>query len=142
MQSNLVTARPVSDDRRMGFLPHLFGPMYNAGESGLFSYARMLAPEQYQGGHWDFYELSNGGGFAVPTGPEVWELTSENQDRQRMTREAAGIVFTLFSLGRQMERCALHTSEATLAALSDMHTRLYQFAREHDDWRAIRAVLD
>jgi hypothetical protein len=59
----------------MQFLPNLFTPqLMMRAEALLYTYAERLAPDTYKGGLWEFYTLSNDGGYAAPV--------VENQDPQ------------------------------------------------------------
>ncbi|MDV5787373.1 hypothetical protein QM191_24985 [Serratia marcescens] len=50
-----ITARIIPNNRRMAFLPRLFGAWYLTGEAGVYNHARSLCAD-YQGGSWEFVE--------------------------------------------------------------------------------------
>ncbi|MEN2486140.1 hypothetical protein AAY798_27350 [Klebsiella quasipneumoniae] len=50
-----ITARIIPNNRRMAFLPRLFGAWYLTGEAGVYNLARSLCVD-YQGGSWEFVE--------------------------------------------------------------------------------------
>ncbi|WP_256358641.1 hypothetical protein [Klebsiella pneumoniae] len=54
-----ITARIIPNNRRMAFLPRLFGAWYLTGEAGVYNLARSLCVD-YQGGSWEFVALSFG----------------------------------------------------------------------------------
>eukprot|EP01036_Dinobryon_divergens_P039708 gene39708-52392_t len=61
-----VTASLVASNRRLTFLPTYFGPrLMMRGESLVYAWLRRLS-EDYNGGFWNYYELSNGGFYLAP----------------------------------------------------------------------------
>jgi hypothetical protein len=52
----------------------------------------------YDGGFWDFYELSNGGFYMAPQMPAVRLSVESNGYDGRMSADAAGITVCLFAL--------------------------------------------
>ena len=59
------SAMPVPEERRMAFLPRLFGArLLLVGEHTVFGFMERLSPTDYTGGMWDFLELADarGGG--------------------------------------------------------------------------------
>lgn len=49
------SATLVPEDRRMGFLPRLFGPrLLIVGEHAVFGFMEKLSPADYNGRIWDF----------------------------------------------------------------------------------------
>ncbi|WP_225854534.1 antirestriction protein [Aeromonas salmonicida] len=55
-----VTANQIPTTSRINALPRHFGRHMMAVETVVFAYMRELV-EAYQGGYWEFYDLSNGG---------------------------------------------------------------------------------
>jgi len=137
-----ITAKPVPQRSRPGFFFGLFGSLFIRGESTLFHLARSMGGEQYRGGLWEFKQLSNGGLFAIPPGPDRWELRPMNMSEPAMRREAAGLTITLFALGGMMELAAESNSEALFKLLETRHALVWDYARLHPDWSAIQAALD
>ena len=68
-----ITARIIPNNRRMAFLPRLFGAWYLTGEAGVYNLARSLCAD-YQGGSWEFVELSCGSGFMYPLSASRYRL--------------------------------------------------------------------
>ncbi|HFC9728143.1 TPA: antirestriction protein, partial [Salmonella enterica] len=69
-----ITARIIPNNRRMAFLPRLFGAWYLTGEAGVYNHARSLCAD-YQGGSWEFVELSCGSGFMYPLSAERFTVS-------------------------------------------------------------------
>jgi hypothetical protein len=55
-----ITAARVPDEERMNTLPTHFGRHLLNVENATYAWLRELS-EEYSGGYWHFYELSNGG---------------------------------------------------------------------------------
>ena len=139
-QTTKTIATRVSGAARSAFLPKYFGSRYLLGEATLYNWANQLARD-YNGGHWEFYEISNGGFFVVP--PESSEKlvlsVSGNGFCDALTLEAAGIVITLFALGELIER--IHGIELC-DQLIERHDALLDFAHFHAESALIFAAID
>lgn len=137
---NLITVSHVSDDKRLAFLPNLFGvrAMLYA-EGAVFSWAKSISQDYARqgGGYWEFYTTSNGCGFMVPEGlPELIEVTNPmNFYQGAMTKEAFGITCTILAFGVALER--FRTVD-----LRDKQELLKDFAEQHAESKSIFAAID
>ena len=93
--------------------------------------------EDYSGGYWDFYTLSNGGFVMAPSTDHVFHVTCDNMFEGDLSADALGIVATLyayshlsFSDGRFARVCACH------------YHRLREYLFEHPEVRAILGATD
>ncbi|WP_175658210.1 antirestriction protein [Burkholderia vietnamiensis] len=138
-----VTATAVPEADRLKFMPDVFGPkiMMHA-EALLYHYARCFAPDDYSGGMWEFYKLSNGSGYAAPTTPERYNLSvSGNGFEGSMSADAAGIVFTLFAMNSMCFE--LHGKDEALGELmAERWHALREFAAQHAEARSIFRAID
>ncbi|ALP54995.1 antirestriction protein (plasmid) [Candidatus Tenderia electrophaga] len=92
-----VTATQVRDADRVKMLPKYFGRDLMRVESAIYAFMDRLC-ENYQGGYWDFYELSNGGFYMAPATEEMLNLSwAENYFQGEMSADAAGVVACLFA---------------------------------------------
>ena len=91
-----VTATKVPDDKRLGFLPKYFGTHLVQVENEIYNFMSALS-DDYSGGYWEFYELSNGGAYMAPTGIKFIKVDSPNGFSANLSGEAAGIVACLFA---------------------------------------------
>ncbi|MDR6495987.1 hypothetical protein J2797_005912 [Paraburkholderia terricola] len=100
-----ISSNVVVDELRLNFLPHYLGEQYLQGEALVYGWARRLCPT-YNGGSWDFFQLSNGGFYMAPadTGRVHvrWHMNGYND---LMGIDAFGIVVTLFALCHLAEKC-------------------------------------
>ena len=137
MNEEIITATPVPEKRRLDHANKVFGNYWwLAVEPTIFTFASKLSPE-YQGGYWDFYELSNDGFFMAPTGDSL-EVISENGWRGTMSAETLGITACLYAYS--------HMSFSSNEELADVCTRQYHLLREYmfeyEEVRAILAAVD
>ncbi|MCZ4142657.1 hypothetical protein BZG17_33220, partial [Escherichia coli] len=94
-----LTATPVPDEQRLDFWPLHFGAItqWITLEPRIFAWMDRFCDE-YSGGLWSFYTLSNGGAFMAPDaeGGDKWHLfNGMNGNGAEMSAEAAGIAVCL-----------------------------------------------
>ncbi|MGY6259093.1 antirestriction protein [Paraburkholderia caledonica] len=103
--SDAITSSVVQDELRPNFLPHYLGSHALHGEARVYEWARRLA-SAYDGGSWNFFQLSNGGFYMAPEQcgrlHVRWHLNGYNDT---MGADAFGIVVTLFALCHLAELC-------------------------------------
>jgi Antirestriction protein len=138
--SNTVTAKVVPETQRLAFLPKFFGErLMLRSESCVYSNAALVS-EDYGGGLWNFYELSNGGFYLAPAGPERFNVTVQgNGYKGEVSADGYGVIVTLFVLG---SLCWMVQDEATRDRLSDHYHQLREFADSHGDGAAIFRAID
>lgn len=130
-------ATVVPEARRMAFLPALFGPrLMLIGESAVYQFMCWLAPEDYSGGLWRFYERDGQPLFMAPEAEKRFRIICEtNGYAGEVSAEAAGIIATLFALSHLPLR---HDAEQ----LTEAYGRLYEFAGDHPEAGEIFAAID
>ncbi len=129
----MITRRLVPESGRLRFFPRFFGAKFIHGERLIYAWARILCPD-YGGGFWQFYTLDNGGFYvALDTSKPMRVAVDGNGYDGTMSADAAGIVITLFVLGRM----AVDFESAT-----DHYYALREFASEHPEAGAIFAAID
>jgi hypothetical protein len=98
-QQQPVTASLVADNHRLTFLPSYFGPrLMMRGEALVYAWLRRLS-EDYDGGYWNYYTLTNGGFYMAPKPDKRLRVEVDgNGFSGEMSADAAGIVATLFAL--------------------------------------------
>ncbi|MET3616013.1 hypothetical protein ABID16_004362 [Rhizobium aquaticum] len=131
------TASIVSDDRRLDFLPTLFGrSLLMIGENAVYSLMERLSPLDYGGGFWDFYEHEGKPLFLAPKSKSRFRITGEITGFQgEVSAEAAGIIATLFAFSHLSFQ---YQSEH----LSDGYGRLYGFSADHPEAAEIFQAID
>jgi Antirestriction protein len=130
-----IIAREVPDPERMQILPKHFGEDMLTVERAIFTFMRRLSAT-YNGGHWVFVELSNGGFYMKPSGPTRFLIQVHGNDYSGdMSADAAGITACLFSYSH----LSFQVPRGDIAA--HFH-RLREFALSHAEVDAILAAID
>lgn len=92
----VITAIEVRNAQaRLKFLPSKLGRYCIAFESAVFNWMNRHAIA-YNGGFWDFFDLSNGGFYLQP--PKNVMITSPNGFMDDVSAQEAGIIVTLMML--------------------------------------------
>ena len=131
-----VAANIVAEGDRLSFLPAFFGPrLMMRGESLVFGWLDALS-EDYNGGFWHYYTLSNGGFYMAPATDKRMRLAVEgNWFEGEMSADAAGIVATLFAL------CQL-AAETEDGRIIDLYHLLREFLDDHPEGGLIFRAID
>ncbi|MFV1163136.1 antirestriction protein, partial [Klebsiella pneumoniae] len=112
------------------------------GEAGVYNHARSLCAD-YQGGSWEFAELSCGSGFMYPLSAERFTVSvSGNWFEGELSAEATGIVLTLFTLNHMI----WHAHDAGYEHICDMlitqQEKLKLYADQHAEAGLIYRAID
>ncbi|MCG8382909.1 MAG: antirestriction protein [Gammaproteobacteria bacterium] len=98
MTTETVTSKKIAETDRLNFLSRHLGKLCVEVEQYVYKLADMYVKD-YNGGYWEFYELSNGGFYIAQNEAEL--IKFENQDNYFETVADAntiGMVLTLFTL--------------------------------------------
>ena len=130
-----ITAVRVETAKRMDFLPRYFGRDMMRVEFAVYdAMARLCA--SYSGGFWDFYELSNGGGYLSYVGPALDLFVAGNGFEGRLSGDAAGLVATLFALSSLSFQCENNPRYA------ERYQQLRDYAAHHAESALIFQAID
>lgn len=92
----VITAIEVKNAQaRLKFLPSKLGRYCIAFENAIYNWMTRNAVA-YNGGYWDFFQLSSGGFYLQPT--KGYMLTSPNGFMDDVSAQEAGIIVTLMML--------------------------------------------
>ena len=140
-----ITATIVSNKERHNFLFEKMGNNAPVFEQLLFNYMDNIC-EKYNGGFWEFEQLSNGGFFMFPRvfmmdvdSTELEINVASNGYEGVMSNVTAGIVVTLLSLSYFSFQV---TDEESKEVISDLFHQLRDYALDHDDVSKIFAAID
>lgn len=86
----------LPENQRASHAAKLFGPRFLLLESYCFDSASSLSPD-YNGGHWTFHGLCNGGFWMSPTEPKQFRVECANGFEGVLSAEAFGITVTLYA---------------------------------------------
>jgi hypothetical protein len=133
----IVTRELVQEDRRTAVVERLFGIHFPLRlEPVIYGITERMA-EDYSGGYWDFFQLSNGGFYMAPSTDRIFHVTCDNYFEGDLSGDSLGITACLyayshlsFSNGRFARVCACH-----------FH-RLREYMFEHPEVREILGATD
>jgi hypothetical protein len=131
-----IVANLVPEDKRMSVLPDFFGfAQMLLAEGMTFDYMQKLSID-YNGGHWHYYRLSNGGFYMAPSEDKPMRVQfNGNGYEGTMSADAAGLTATLFMLN------SLANSLAT-DKMIDLYYLVRDFASEHAEITEIFKAID
>jgi len=139
MQASLlpVTRELVPDDQRMAIVEKLFGMAFPLQlEPVVYGITDRMA-EEYTGGYWDFYTLSNGGFYMAPAEDRVFHIKCQNMYEGDLSSDALGIVSCEF---------AYSNLSFSLSDIAREYARHYHLLREymveHPEVREILGAID
>ena len=109
----MIARRLIPDDHRCDHIADLFVLHFPLRlEPTIFAFADRLS-EDYTGGYWNFYALSNGGFFMAPESDALFTVYADNGFQGKMSAEAFGITACLYAYsnlsfgdGELAEECA------------------------------------
>jgi Antirestriction protein len=133
--ANAVIATVESAALRFQFLPTHFGQHMILGEALVYGWLDRISND-YTGGPWEFFSLSNGGFYMAPVTDKPFKIeVATNYFSGEMSADAAGVVATLFAL------CDL-ANRFGEARLIDRYHWLRDFAIEHAEASLIMGAID
>src|SRR6202049_1467580 len=133
--STKIDAREIPSDERLQILPRHFGRHMLTVEHAVYAFMRKL-DNQYTGGYWNYFELSNGGVSVAPGGgPPVNVGGDTNGFEGQMSADAAGITACLFALS--------HLSfQIQHESIAEHYHQLRDFALDHAEASPTLPAID
>lgn len=134
-ENQQITMKLVSTKNRMSILPKYAGKHMMHVEALIFDAMREYC-DDYQGGHWYLYELSNGGFYMAPGREETLAMhCAGNFFEGTMSADAAGLVASLVGINRVLWKT---NSEQ----LNTLFYAVREFAIQHKESRDILRAID
>ncbi len=132
-----ITRLQVADDQRISITADFFGSYFPLRlEPFVFAMTSKLS-DDYSGGYWQFYTLSNGGFYMAPDSDGWFQVISENSHECLMSADALGITACLYAYS--------HLSFGD-DEFSDKCARQYHLLRDymfnHPEARSILGTID
>lgn len=110
-------------------------PRWFTLESRVFNGLARLC-QDYSGGGWQFYTLSNGGAFMAPDSDERWSLRNTlNGNDATLSSEAAGLTVCLLAWSH-------HACQTEHPRMTAHYYQLRDYALTHPECRGIMAIID
>jgi hypothetical protein len=136
IEQTRISASKIAESARLDFLPRHFGRHMLTVERAIYAHLGHLSPD-YQGGYWDFFDLSNGGCYLAPSNPKGYRIIVDgNGFSGNLDAECAGIVATLFALSHLSMRFP------SAESIAQHFHWLRDFACEHPDGNLLLAAID
>ncbi|BCF95394.1 antirestriction protein [Paraburkholderia largidicola] len=132
-----ITPALVAEGSRVTTMASFFGRYAVMFESYVYGSMKRLAGEnQYTGGYWNFYRLSNSGFYMAPSHDQAFHLSNaENYFEGSVTPDAAGIIASLFALGQLCNRTGIEEH-------IELYYALREYAHQHPERRLIFKAID
>ena len=128
----------LNDSQRTTYPAELFGirfPMYV--EACAFETASSLS-DDYDGGVWHFYTLSNGAFYMAPDCPSSFHLVCDNGFEGDLSADAFGITVCLYAYSL----LSFSADVGFVETCAQQYHRLKEYMFEHIESRAILTAID
>ena len=134
----IITKKLVIVQKRTSHTATLFGLNFPMRlEPAVYGLTENLS-EDYHGGYWDFWELSNGGFYMSSSSHNTFKVSCMNDYVGEMSADALGITSCLYAYS--------HLSFGQESQFTDSCAQHYHWLREyaldHDESRAIMSAID
>ena len=132
-----ITRQQVVDDQRINITADLFGAYFPLRlEPFVYAMTSKLS-DDYSGGYWQLYALSNGGFYMAPDSGGRFQVISENGHECFMSADALGITACLYAYSH----LSFGEDDFSETCAGQYH-RLREFMMKHPEARAIFAAID
>ena len=132
-----ITRQQLADDQRSHLPADLFGVYFPLRlEPFVYAMTSKLS-DDYSGGYWHFYTLSNGGFYMSPDSDGKFQVISENGHECFMSSDALGITVCLYAYSH------LSFGDDNFAeTCAQQYHWLREYMFEHAEVRGILAAID
>jgi hypothetical protein len=134
----MITRKQIPTQQRIHHTADLFGLDFPLHVEPLVYALTDHMANEYNGGYWEFYELSNGGFYMAPDSDTPFQVCCENGFEGELSAEALGITVCLYAYSQ--------LSFSANSRLATICARQYHWLRdymlEHSEAGAILAAID
>jgi hypothetical protein len=134
----MITRKPVPEHQRAHHTADLFGlhfPLHV--EPLVYALADHMASD-YNGGYWEFYELSNGGFYMAPHSDTPFNVSCENGFEGELSADALGITVCLYVYSQ----LSFSVENGLAKTCARQYHLLRDYMLEHSEAWAILAAID
>jgi hypothetical protein len=132
-----VTRELVPEDQRLAVVERLFGTAFPLQLEPVVYGITDRMTQDYPGGYWDFYTLSNGGFYMAPSEDRIFNVKCQNMYEGDLSADALGITACLYAYSN------LSISLSDIAREYARHYHLLrEYSMEHAEVAAIVAATD
>lgn len=132
-----ITFQLIAENQRVNHTAALFGLGFPLKLEPFVYFMADTMCEDYNGGYWDFYTLSNGGFYMAPHTDKPFRVSCENGFEGDLSAGAFGIVCCLYAYSH------LSFGEGEFAQVCAEHYHLLrEFMYQHPEVEAILRAID
>lgn len=136
--ANTITSNSVPSNRMASTAHKHFGGYFAfTFEPFLYDMTRKLS-EDYDGGEWRFYTLSNGGFYMSPKTDRTFRVSSPNGNDAVMSANALGIAACLIAYSN----LSFSRNPRVSQLMAEYYHRLYAYTYGHKEENSIRRIID
>ena len=136
--TDTITRELIPEGQRMSHTERLFGLHYPLLLEPFIYAATEKMAEEYRGGYWHFYTLSNGGFYMAPDGDESFHVICANCYEDDLSADALGIVACLTAYSH----LSFSREIAFARTCAEHYHPLRDYMFEHPEARAILGAID
>jgi len=134
----MITRKKVPNQKRIKHTADLFGLHFPMRlEPFVYDITGSIA-EEYNGGYWEFYTLSNRGFYMTPRSDTKFNVSCENGYEGILSADALGIAVCLYAYSNLF----FGVESAFTHACAEQYHLLRDFMLEHTEARGILAAVD
>jgi hypothetical protein len=134
----IITKKRVTEQKRTSHTATLFGLNFPMRlEPAVYGLTENMS-EEYSGGYWDFWGLSNGGFYMSPRSDERFNVSCMNDYAGEMSADALGITACLYAYSHLSFD---QESQFTDTCIQQYHW-LRDYALDHDEAGDIFRAVD
>ncbi len=136
--STSITRQLVAEDQRVDTAARILGNYFSFNfEPFVYDMASQLS-QDYRGGYWEFYTLSNGGFYMSPQGDKMFKVSCQNGFDGNLSADAFGLAVCLFANS--------NLSFSATPELAEVYAEQFHLLREymfdHEEVQAILRAID
>lgn len=138
MTNTTITRQLIAVNQRINHSAGIFGIRFPLQvEPTIYRITETIATE-YDGGYWEFYELSNGGFYMAPDSDKQFQVVCENGFEGKLTADALGVAACLCVYSYQ----SFSNQEAFAQTCAQQYHWLREYMLEHEEANAILGAID
>ena len=135
---NKVTREIVPEAQRSAHVGQLFGIHFPMQLEPVIYQITSNMADDYKGGYWEFYRLSNGGFYMAPDAEEPFSVSCQNHYSGTLSGDALGIVACLCAFSH----LSFSRDEKIGRVYAQHYHLLREYMAEHPEVAAILGAID
>jgi hypothetical protein len=128
----------IPEDPRLAVIEKTFGTHFPLViEPVIYGITERMA-EAYSGGHWQFYNLGNGGFYMAPERDQIYQVSCDNYWQGELTADALGVTSCLYAYSH----CSFSRNEAFGRSCAQHYHLLREHMYTHPEMPVILRAID